>query len=105
VWRFAGQSRYLVSAIANFTFVCFVQWQTVHHLKLRENLLTDLLPINAAIDLANTPKSEIARYIDPIFFNAIMAKVDEKLIEFEKSGMWYVLIFYFQWMYVFQMFY
>lgn len=34
-----------------------------------------------------------------------MAKVDEKLMAFEHSGMLFVLIFYFQWMYVFQMFY
>lgn len=27
------------------------------------------------------------------------------MISFEKSGMWFVLIFYFQWMYVFQLFY
>jgi hypothetical protein len=34
-----------------------------------------------------------------------MAAIDGALIEFEASGMKYVLIFYFMWMYVFQLFY
>jgi hypothetical protein len=47
------------------------------------------------IDLANKPSAQIAPFIDPIVFDAIMAKLDQKLIEFEHSGMLYVLIFYF----------
>jgi hypothetical protein len=81
-----------------------VQWQTIHHLKLREGLLSNRDAIDTMIQIAQDP-SEYAQYLDPNVFKVLMAKVDEKLMAFEHSGMLFVLIFYFQWMYVFQMFY
>lgn len=51
VWRYAGQSRYLVTAITNVIFVCFVQWQMIHHLKLRTIMLDNQFTIDTLIKI------------------------------------------------------
>jgi hypothetical protein len=55
VWRNAGQSRYLVSSIANIIFVLLVQIQTIHHLTLRQNLLKNKFEIDVMLEIAKDP--------------------------------------------------
>lgn len=73
---------------------------------LRENLLKNEHEIDTMIEIANSKKPEqFADYISKQEFEKNMAAIDGALMEFEASGMKYVLIFYFMWMYVFQLFY
>lgn len=78
MWRYAGQSRYLVSSIANFLFVLAVQIQTIHHLNLRRNILQNTKNIDVMLEIARNPEDFKSYYNDPEF-KTQMSAIDDAL--------------------------
>jgi hypothetical protein len=67
VWRYAGESRYLVSAIANVIFVILVQIQTINHLSQRQTLLENKTEIDLMLTIARNP-SQYTAYVNTTVF-------------------------------------
>jgi len=84
----------LISAIATIIFVAMVQWQTIHHLKLRANVLTLEPEIDLMVEIAKNT-DDFAAFKNTDAYKASIEVVDNTLMAFEHSGMWYVTIFYF----------
>ena len=107
VWRFAGQSRYFVSALFTWAFVLIVHVQMIHHMTFALYIKDNAESIEYAIDVAENPKrfTGVLSEEQIAWQESLASQYDVELMQFEKSAMRFVPLFYLQWMYVFQLFY
>ena len=106
MWRYSGQTRYQISAICNWAFILLYHLHTTQHLSQAIYLKKNADGINFAYDVTANPQDYAYLGPDQIALQeAYVKQWQPELIAFENSGMTYVLIFYLQWMYVFQLFF
>jgi hypothetical protein len=94
-------------ALCNWAFIFLYHIQTTAHLSQAIYIKKNADAINFAFDVTADPTA----YADELspdqiaLQGAYKRQWEPELVAFEQSGMNYVAIFYFQWMYVFQLFY